>query len=75
MIAQFNMAKLKRDFAAKQAKLAPKSLEYRGHVISGVTGRNWFVSEAGRAWVTFYPSQAKAKAAIDLCWSTREVAA
>jgi len=75
MIAQFNMAKLKRDFAAKQAKSAPKVSEYRGHVISGVTGRNWFVSETGRGWVTFYPTHAKARAAVDLCWQTRAVAA
>jgi len=70
-----NMAKLKRDFAAKMAASAVISVDYRGHVISGVKGRNWFVSESGRDWVTFYPSQAKAKSAIDLCWETRGVAA
>ena len=66
-----NMAKLKRDFAAKMAASAVISVDYRGHVISGVKGRNWFVSESGRDWVTFYPSQAKARAAVDECWITR----
>jgi len=70
-----NMAKLKRDFAAKMAKSAVISVGYRGHVISGVAGRNWFVSEAGRDWVTLYTSMVKAQAAVDRCWAVRAIMA
>jgi len=71
----FNMAKMKRDFAAKVAKSACRSVEYRGHVISGVPGRNWFVSESGRDWLTLYTSIVKARAAVDRCWAIRAIMA
>jgi len=71
----FNMAKMKRDFAAKIAKSACRSVKYRGHVINGVPGRNWFVSEAGRDWLTLYTSMVKAQAAVDRCWAVRAIIA
>ena len=72
---EFNMAKMKRDFAAKAAKSAWRSVEYRGHVISGVPGRKRFVSESGRDWPTLYTSTVKAKAAVDRCWAVRAIMA